>query len=89
MFASMTAQGWRKRQIIDHADTVDHAQDRIKVLETENAAMKALLIHSHYFVTHYGTTNTLTELEKKVKASFLSRINTYTADPLKNPATGL
>ena len=103
MLPSMTAQGWRKRQIIDRADTVDHAQERMKVLEAENADLKALLSDAEYFVTHYGVANTLTNQEQQVRAAFLTRIkrtkagqaclleriHTYTADPLKNPSTGL
>jgi hypothetical protein len=83
MLTSMTAQGWRKRQIVDHAGA------RIKVLEAENAALLLLLYHAEYFVTHYGTTNALTNQEKQVKDAFLERIHTYTADPLKNLSTGL
>jgi len=83
MLTSMTAQGWRKRQVVDHAGA------RIKVLEAENAALLLLLYHAEYFVTHYGSTNVLTQQEKQVKAAFLERIHTYTADPLKNPSTGI
>ena len=68
MLTSMTAQGWRKRQI------VDHDAERIKVLEAENADLKALLNDAEYFVTHYGVTNTLTNQENQVRAAFLTRI---------------
>jgi hypothetical protein len=68
MFTSMTAQGWRKRQI------VDYDQARIKVLEAENDDFRALLSDAEYFVTHYGVTNTLTNQEKQVRAAFLTRI---------------
>ena len=55
MHPSMTAQGWRKRQISDQVD----ADARITILEEENVDLKALLMHCHYYVTHFGTTNTI------------------------------
>lgn len=86
MLTSMTAQGWRKRQIVD---TDDYTDARIKVLEAENIDLKILLMHAHYFVNHYGMVNTLTEREKQVKAEFLSKLNTCLAEYLNNPPTGL
>lgn len=81
----MTAEGWRKRQISNQIDT----DARITILEEENVDLKALLMHAHYFVTYFGTTNTLTEREKQAKAAFLATINTYLTDPLKKAPEGL
>ena len=81
----MTAQGWRKRQISDQVDT----DARITILEEENVDLKALLMHCHYYVTHFGTTNTITDREKTGKAAILALINTYLSDPLKKAPTGL
>ena len=85
MHPSMTAEGWRKRQISNQIDT----DARITVLEEENIDLKSLLMHCHYFVTHYGTTNTLTEKEKTAKGAILALINTYLTDPMKKAPTGL
>ena len=85
MLPSMTAQGWRKRQISDQVD----ADARITILEEENVDLKALLMHCHYFVTHYGMTNTLTDKEKTAKGAILALINTYLTDPAKKAPTGL
>ena len=85
MHPSMTAQGWRKRQISDQVD----ADARITILEEENVDLKALLMHCHYYVTHFGTTNTITDREKTGKAAILALINTYLSDPLKKAPTGL
>ena len=85
MHPSMTAQGWRKRQISDQVD----ADARITILEEENVDLKALLMHCHYFVTHYGMTNTLTDKEKTAKGAILALINTYLTDPLKKAPKGL
>ena len=75
----MTAEGWRKRQINDQID----ADARLAVLEEENIDLKALLMHTHYYVTHFGTTNTITDREKTGKAAILALINTYLTDPMK------
>ena len=85
MHPSMTAEGWRKRQISDQID----ADARLAVLEEENIDLKALLMHTHYYVTHFGTTNTITEREKQGKAAILALINTYLTDPMKKAPTGL
>ena len=85
MHPSMTAEGWRKRQISNQID----ADARLAVLEEENIDLKALLMHTHYYVTHFGTTNTITEREKQGKAAILALINTYLTDPLKKAPTGL
>ncbi len=85
MHPSMTAQGWRKRQISNQVD----ADARLAVLEEENIDLKALLMHTHYYVTHFGTTNTITDREKQGKAAILALINTYLTDPLKKAPTGL
>ena len=85
MHPSMTAEGWRKRQISDQVD----ADARIMILEEENVDLKALLMHCHYYVTHFGTTNTITDREKTGKAAILALINTYLTDPLKKAPTGL
>ena len=81
----MTAEGWRKRQISNQID----ADARLAVLEEENIDLKALLMHTHYYVTHFGTTNTITEREKQGKAAILALINTYLTDPMKKAPTGL
>ena len=81
----MTAEGWRKRQISNQIDT----DARLAVLEEENIDLKALLMHTHYYVTHFGTTNTITEREKQGKAAILALINTYLTDPAKKAPTGL
>ena len=81
----MTADGWRKRQITNQID----ADARLAVLEEENIDLKALLMHTHYYVTHFGTTNTITEREKQGKAAILALINTYLTDPAKKAPTGL
>ena len=81
----MTADGWRKRQITNQID----ADARLAVLEEENIDLKALLMHTHYYVTHFGTTNTITEREKQGKAAILALINTYLTDPMKKATTGL
>ena len=81
----MTAQGWRKRQINDQID----ADARLAVLEEENIDLKALLMHTHYYVTHFGTTNTITDREKTAKGAILALINTYLTDPAKKAPTGL
>ena len=81
----MTAEGWRKRQISNQID----ADARLAVLEEENIDLKALLMHTHYYVTHFGTTNTITEREKQGKAAILALINTYLTDPAKKAPTGL
>ena len=81
----MTADGWRKRQITNQID----ADARLAVLEEENIDLKALLMHTHYYVTHFGTTNTITEREKQGKAAILALINTYLTDPMKKAPTGL
>ena len=81
----MTAEGWRKRQINDQID----ADARLAVLEEENIDLKALLMHTHYYVTHFGTTNTITDREKQGKAAILALINTYLTDPAKKAPTGL
>ena len=81
----MTAEGWRKRQINDQID----ADARLAVLEEENIDLKALLMHTHYYVTHFGTTNTITDREKQGKAAILALINTYLTDPMKKAPTGL
>ena len=85
MHPSMTAEGWRKRQISNQID----ADARLAVLEEENIDLKALLMHTHYYVTHFGTTNTITEREKQGKAAILALINTYLTDPAKKAPTGL
>jgi len=85
MHPSMTAEGWRKRQINSQIDT----DARITILEEENIDLKSLLMHCHYFVTHFGTTNTLTEKEKTAKGAILALINTYLTDPMKKAPTGL
>ncbi len=85
MHPSMTAQGWRKRQISNQVD----ADARLAVLEEENIDLKALLMHTHYYVTHFGTTNTITDREKQGKAAILALINTYLTDPMKKAPTGL
>lgn len=85
MHPSMTAEGWRKRQISNQID----ADARLVVLEEENIDLKALLMHTHYYVTHFGTTNTITEREKQGKAAILALINTYLTDPAKKAPTGL
>ena len=85
MHPSMTAEGWRKRQISNQIDT----DARLAVLEEENIDLKALLMHTHYYVTHFGTTNTITEREKQGKAAILALINTYLTDPAKKAPTGL
>ena len=85
MHPSMTADGWRKRQITNQID----ADARLAVLEEENIDLKALLMHTHYYVTHFGTTNTITEREKQGKAAILALINTYLTDPAKKAPTGL
>lgn len=85
MHPSMTAEGWRKRQISNQVD----ADARLAVLEEENIDLKALLMHTHYYVTHFGTTNTITEREKQGKAAILALINTYLTDPMKKAPTGL
>ena len=81
----MTAEGWRKRQISNQID----ADARLAVLEEENIDLKSLLMHCHYFVTHFGTTNTLTDKEKTAKGAILALINTYLTDPAKKAPTGL
>ncbi len=81
----MTAEGWRKRQISNQID----ADARIIILEEENVDLKALLMHTHYYVTHFGTTNTITDREKTGKAAILALINTYLTDPLKKAPSGL
>ena len=81
----MTAEGWRKRQISNQIDT----DARLAVLEEENIDLKSLLMHCHYFVTHFGTTNTLTDKEKTAKGAILALINTYLTDPAKKAPTGL
>ena len=81
----MTAEGWRKRQISNQID----ADARLAVLEEENIDLKALLMHTHYYVTHFGTTNTITDREKQGKAAILALINTYLTDPMKKAPTGL
>lgn len=85
MHPSMTAEGWRKRQISNQIE----ADARIAILEEENVDLKALLMHCHYYVTHFGTTNTITDREKQGKAAILALINTYLTDPLKKAPTGL
>ena len=85
MHPSMTAEGWRKRQISNQID----ADARLAVLEEENIDLKALLMHTHYYVTHFGTTNTITDREKQGKAAILALINTYLTDPMKKAPTGL
>ena len=85
MHPSMTAEGWRKRQISNQID----ADARLAVLEEENIDLKALLMHTHYYVTHFGTTNTITEREKQGKAAIIALINTYLTDPMKKAPTGL
>ena len=71
MLPSMTAQGWRKRQIANQTDqTMNDA--RIQVLEEENIDLKSLLMHAHYFVAHYGKSNVLTDREKSARDAFLS-----------------
>ena len=85
MHPSMTADGWRKRQISNQID----ADARLAVLEEENIDLKALLMHTHYYVTHFGTTNTITDREKQGKAAIIALINTYLTDPLKKAPTGL
>ncbi len=79
MHPSMTAEGWRKRQLSNQID----ADARLAVLEEENIDLKALLMHTHYYVTHFGTTNTITDREKQGKAAILALINTYLTDPVK------
>jgi len=85
MHPSMTAEGWRKRQLSNQID----ADARLAILEEENIDLKALLMHTHYYVTHFGTTNTITDREKQGKAAILALINTYLTDPMKKAPTGL
>jgi len=88
MLPSMTAQGWRKRQISDQVDqTVQDA--RIQVLEEENIDLKSLLMHAHYFVAHYGKSNTLTTREQQARDSFLDTLTTYLSDSIKKAPEGL
>ncbi len=88
MLPSMTAQGWRKRQISDQTDqTMNDA--RIQILEEENIDLKSLLMHAHYFVSHYGKSNVLTDREKSARDSFLSTLNVYLSDPIKKAPEGL
>ena len=88
MLPSMTAQGWRKRQIADQTDqTMNDA--RIQVLEEENIDLKSLLMHAHYFVAHYGKSNTLTTREQQARDSFLSTLTVYLSDPIKKAPEGL
>ncbi len=92
----MTAQGWRKRQISNQVDAdcwgsagCEPLKARLAILEEENIDLKALLMHTHYYVTHFGTTNTITDREKQGKAAILALINTYLTDPMKKAPTGL
>ena len=88
MLPSMTAQGWRKRQIADQIDlTMNDA--RIQVLEEENIDLKSLLMHAHYFVAHYGKSNTLTTREQQARDSFLDTLTVYLSDPIKKAPEGL
>ena len=88
MLPSMTAQGWRKRQISDQTDqTMNDA--RIQVLEEENIDLKSLLMHAHYFVAHYGKSNTLTTREQHARDSFLDTLTVYLSDPIKKAPEGL
>ena len=88
MHPSMTAQGWRKRQIANQTDqTMQEA--RIQVLEEENIDLKSLLMHAHYFVAHYGKSNTLTVREQQARDSFLDTLTVYLSDPIKKTPEGL
>ena len=88
MLPSMTAQGWRKRQISDQTDqTMNDA--RIQVLEEENIDLKSLLMHAHYFVAHFGKSNTLTTREQQARDSFLDTLTVYLSDPIKKAPEGL
>ena len=88
MLPSMTAQGWRKRQISDQTDqTMNDA--RIAVLEEENIDLKSLLMHAHYFVAHFGKSNTLTTREQHARDSFLNTLTVYLSDPIKKTPEGL
>ena len=88
MLPSMTAQGWRKRQIANQTDqTMNDA--RIAVLEEENIDLKSLLMHAHYFVAHYGKSNTLTVREQQARDSFLDTLTVYLSDPIKKTPEGL
>ena len=88
MLPSMTAQGWRKRQIANQTDqTMQEA--RIQVLEEENIDLKSLLMHAHYFVAHYGKSNTLTVREQQARDSFLDTLTVYLSDPIKKTPEGL
>lgn len=88
MLPSMTAQGWRKRQISDQTDqTMNDA--RIQVLEEENIDLKSLLMHAHYFVAHFGKSNTLTTREQQARDSFLNTLTVYLSDPIKKAPEGL
>ena len=88
MLPSMTAQGWRKRQISDQTDqTMNDA--RIAVLEEENIDLKSLLMHAHYFVAHFGKSNTLTTREQQARDSFLNTLTVYLSDPIKKTPEGL
>ena len=88
MLPSMTAQGWRKRQISDQTDqTMNDA--RIQVLEEENIDLKSLLMHAHYFVAHFGKSNTLTTREQHARDSFLNTLTVYLSDPIKKTPEGL
>ena len=88
MLPSMTAQGWRKRQIADQTDqTMNDA--RIQVLEEENIDLKSLLMHAHYFVAHFGKSNTLTTREQQARDSFLDTLTVYLSDPIKKAPEGL
>jgi hypothetical protein len=88
MLPSMTAQGWRKRQISNQTDqTMNDA--RIQILEEENIDLKSLLMHAHYFVAHYGKSNTLTTREQQVRDSFLDTLTVYLSDSIKKAHEGL
>ena len=88
MLPSMTAQGWRKRQIANQTDqTMNDA--RIQILEEENIDLKSLLMHAHYFVAHYGKSNTLTTREQQARDSFLDTLTVYLSDSIKKAHEGL
>lgn len=87
MLPSMTAQGWRKRQIANQTDqTMNDA--RIQILEEENIDLKSLLMHAHYFVAHFGKSNTLTIREQQARDSFLDTLTVYLSDPIKKGPRG-
>ena len=89
MLPSMTAQGWRKRQIADQIGHQTIQDARIAILEEENIDLKSLLMHAHYFVSHYGKSNTLTTREQQARDSFLSTLTVYLSDPIKKAPEGL